>query len=74
VAPLAVSRTWQRWRGLRNGYHEQRDIVVPPAPVNLAMTAMLRLEALWVQRFDAPFGSSLLCMARKPGREAVRQL
>lgn len=68
VPPLAVSRTWERWRGLRNGHHEQRDIVVPPAPLNLAMTAMLRLEALWLRRFDVPFGSSLLCLARKPER------
>jgi hypothetical protein len=30
------------------------------------MTAALRLEAGWLRRFDAPFGSSLLCLARKP--------
>ena len=67
VPPLALSRTWERIRGLRDSHQHQRDIVVPPAPVNLVMTALLRLEALWVRRFNAPFGSSLLCLARKPG-------
>ena len=66
VPPLAISRAWQRRRGLRDGHHHQLDIVVPPAPVNLALTALLRLEAMWVRRFGAPFGSSLLCLARKP--------
>jgi SAM-dependent methyltransferase len=68
VAPLAVSRSWERRRGLRKEHHHQRDIVVPPAPINLLMTAALRLEALWARRFDLPFGSSLLCLARKPER------
>jgi SAM-dependent methyltransferase len=67
-APLAVTRFWQRRRGLRREPHQQRDIVVPPAPVNLAMTAALRVEGLWLRWFDAPFGSSLLCLARKPER------
>jgi hypothetical protein len=30
------------------------------------MTAALKLEGLWLRWFDAPFGSSLLCLARKP--------
>ena len=38
----------------------------PPAPINAIMTAVMRLEALWLRAFDAPFGSSLLCLARKP--------
>jgi SAM-dependent methyltransferase len=64
--PLAITRFWQRRRGLRREADQQRDIVVPPAPINLAMTAALRLEGLWLRWFDAPFGSSLLCLARKP--------
>jgi len=40
---------------------------VPSAPVNAALTALLWLESLWLRWFDAPFGSSLLCLARKPG-------
>lgn len=66
-APLAVTRSWQRLRGLRKEHDRQRDIVVPAAPINLAMTAALRLESLWLRWFNAPFGSSLLCLARKPG-------
>jgi hypothetical protein len=68
-APLAISRFWQRRRGLRE---DTRDIVVPPAPINLAMTAALRLEGLWLRWFDAPFGSSLLCLARKPDAHGRR--
>ena len=65
-APLAISRFWQRRRGLRKETHRRSDIAVPPAPINLAMTAALKLEGLWLRWFDAPFGSSLLCLARKP--------
>jgi SAM-dependent methyltransferase len=65
-APLAISRCWQRVRGLRHDPDRQRDIAVPPEPINKVMTAALRLEARWLRRFDAPFGSSLLCLARKP--------
>ena len=66
VPPLAVVRAIQRWRGLRPEESADQDIRVPPAPVNLAATAALRLESLWVQWIDNPFGSSLLCLARKP--------
>ena len=65
-APLAISRSWQRMRGLRHQSEKQRDIVVPPAPINALMTAALRVEAQLLRHFDAPFGSSLLCLARKP--------
>ena len=62
-APLAVVRYLQRRRGLRD---DTREITVPPAPVNAALASALRLEAAWIRHFDAPFGSSLLCLARKP--------
>ena len=64
--PLAVSRLWQRARGLRKEFDAQLEILVPPAPINTIMTAVLRLESVWLRWFDAPFGSSLLCLARKP--------
>jgi len=66
VPPLAVVRALQRWRGLPPEESADRDIRVPPAPVNLALTAALRLESLWVGWIGNPFGSSLLCLARKP--------
>ena len=65
-APLAVMRLLQRRRGLRKEVEAQREILVPPAPINTIMTAVVRLESVWLRWFDAPFGSSLLCLARKP--------
>jgi SAM-dependent methyltransferase len=64
---LAIARSIQRRRGLRAEHDAVGEISVPPAPVNAIMTAVMRLEALWLRAFDAPFGSSLLCLARKPG-------
>ena len=64
--PLAIARLIQRRRGLRSESEAGAEISVPPAPINAIMTALMRLEALWLRRFDAPFGSSLLCLARKP--------
>jgi SAM-dependent methyltransferase len=65
-APLALARLVQRRRGLRAEGETAAEISVPPAPINAIMTAVMQLEALWLRRFDAPFGSSLLCLARKP--------
>jgi SAM-dependent methyltransferase len=67
--PLAVVRTIQRGRGLRGESEAaESDIRVPPAPINALMSQVMKLEAAWIRRFDAPFGSSLLCLARKPAR------
>jgi SAM-dependent methyltransferase len=63
---LAIVRSIQRRRGLRTEQDAVGEISVPPALVNAIMTAVMRLEALWLRAFDAPFGSSLLCLARKP--------
>jgi SAM-dependent methyltransferase len=73
--PLAIVRLLQRRRGLRREGETESEITVPPAPINAIMTAVMRLEALWLRHFDAPFGSSLLCLARKPERsgEAGRE-
>ena len=65
--PLAIARLLQRWRGLRSESEADAEISVPPAPINAIMTAVMQVEALWLRVFDAPFGSSLLCVARKPG-------
>ena len=67
--PLAIARLIQRRRGLRSESEAGSDISVPPEPINAIMTAVMRLEALWLRRFDAPFGSSLLCLARKPAAD-----
>ena len=64
--PLAIARLLQRRRGLRREGETDAEITVPPAPINAIMTGIMHLEALWLRAFDAPFGSSLLCLARKP--------
>ena len=63
---LAIARLIQRRRGLRSENEAGAEISVPPGPINAVMTGVMRLEALWLRAFDAPFGSSLLCLARKP--------
>jgi SAM-dependent methyltransferase len=68
--PMAVVRGAQRLRGLPAEAAAQTDISVPPAPINAALSAVLRLESIWLRRFNEPFGSSLLCLARKPVRGA----
>ena len=65
--PMALVRAIQRARGLPPEDHAQQDITVPSAPVNTILTALLRVESVWLRAFDLPFGSSLLCLAKKPG-------
>jgi ubiquinone/menaquinone biosynthesis C-methylase UbiE len=63
---LAV-RLAQRMRGLATHEDEATgEITVPPAPVNGALAALLAVEARLVRHVQMPFGSSLLCLARKP--------
>jgi SAM-dependent methyltransferase len=64
-APLAVVRAWQRRRGLREEREAQQEITVPSAPINAVLSALMWMESVWLRRFDEPFGSSLLCLARK---------
>lgn len=64
--PMLFARTRQRRRGLATESEGQREIKVPPAPLNALLTGLLWLESLYVRRFDVPAGSSLLCLARKP--------
>lgn len=66
LPPLALVRMMQRRRGLAAEEHAEGEISVPWAPVNAALTGLLLLESVWLRRFDSPFGSSLLCLARKP--------
>lgn len=64
--PMAAARAVQRLRGLSHEAHAQTDFTVPPAPINAALSAVLQIESAWLRLADAPFGSSLLCLARKP--------
>jgi SAM-dependent methyltransferase len=71
--PLAMMRGFHRWRGLATEAEAQEEITVPSAPVNGALSALLGIESLWLRAVDNPFGSSLLCLARKPdGAEGPR--
>jgi hypothetical protein len=66
--PMAIVRGVQRLRGLptERDAAAEADIALPAWPINAALTLALRLESVWLRRFDAPFGSSLLCLAKKP--------
>lgn len=68
--PMLLVRTYQRWRGLPDEAGAETDISVPPAPLNAALDAVLWVESQWLRWMDNPFGSSLLCLARKPGSAA----
>jgi SAM-dependent methyltransferase len=68
--PLALVRGFHRWRGLSHEADAQQEISVPVAPINGALSALLALESVWLRAVDNPFGSSLLCLARKPGGDA----
>jgi len=71
--PIAVVRAFHRWRGLAAEAEALQEITVPAAPVNSALGALLGVESLWLRAIDNPFGSSLLCLARKPdGAEGLR--
>ena len=65
-APLLVARLLQRRRGLRRETEAEHEIAVPAAPINAALSVLLWAESLWLRVFNAPFGSSLLCLAQKP--------
>lgn len=59
---VAAVRLVQRVSGHEESHQE---ISIPPAPVNLALTAALSLEAAALRIVNMPFGSSLLVLARK---------
>ncbi len=65
--PMFIGRSIQRLRGLSmEDTKLTGEITIPSRPVNALLTAALRLESVWLRVFDNPFGSSLLCLARKP--------
>jgi len=70
--PMLATRALHRLRGLSAEPDAIGEISVPIAPVNELLTAALRVESWWVQLLDNPFGSSLLCLARKAARPGTR--
>lgn len=62
---VALARLASRIRS--RAIHEARsDIGLPPAPINRALLALARAEGRLLGRYDLPFGSSILAVARKP--------
>jgi SAM-dependent methyltransferase len=65
--PLMLGlRGVQRVMGLAPASEAEGEITVPSSPVNAALSALLAFEAGLVRAMPMPFGSSLLCLARKP--------
>ena len=65
--PLMLGlRGAQRVVGLAQESEAGGEISMPPAPLNAALSALLAAEARIVRAVPMPFGSSLLCLARKP--------
>lgn len=65
--PALAIRSFQRFRGLQGRTHvadfAKGDTVLGPL-----LAAWLRFEGWWLARARLPFGSSVLCVARKPRR------
>lgn len=68
VFPLMLAaRVGHRWRrGGGTAEAGEWEIEVPPEPVNGALTLALGAEALALRAVNMPFGSSIICLARKP--------
>jgi ubiquinone/menaquinone biosynthesis C-methylase UbiE len=64
---MLAARLLQRALGRHTPAETGLEISVPPAPVNAALDAVLALEAAALRVMNLPFGSSLLCVARKAG-------
>jgi ubiquinone/menaquinone biosynthesis C-methylase UbiE len=60
---VATVRFAQRLTGHRES---DREIGVPPTPVNAALSGALAVEAAALKLVNMPLGSSLLALARKP--------
>jgi ubiquinone/menaquinone biosynthesis C-methylase UbiE len=63
---MLTVRGMQRMMGLAPEREAEGEITVPRGPVNAALGALLAVEAGVVRAVPMPFGSSLLCLARKP--------
>ena len=67
VFPIVLAvRTTHRLIGLANRDEALGELVVPAAPINTALSAVLAIESVVNRVVPMPFGSSLLCVARKP--------
>jgi SAM-dependent methyltransferase len=60
-------RMWHRFSADGAVAAGEGEITVPAAPINAALTALVSLEALALRVVNMPIGSSLMCLAQKPG-------
>lgn len=67
IFPITAGvRALQRLRGVKADGGARGDFYVPPAPVNSLFSGALAAEAALIRAgLNMPFGSSLLCLARK---------
>ena len=65
ILPIVATTRWfQRLSGHKES---SAEISVPSAPVNAALTGVLALESIALRVTNMPLGSSVLCLARRPG-------
>ena len=64
--PILIVRLFQQLRGLQSSENAKSDFSLPYKPVNLLLTQLLALEASMMKWTNLPFGTSLLCLAKKP--------
>ena len=76
ASPTPTPSSFRRWRspapsnggaGCRPKQDADQEITCRPRRSISLLTAALKVESLWLRAFDNPFGSSLLCLARKSG-------
>ncbi|MEI7633244.1 MAG: methyltransferase domain-containing protein [bacterium] len=63
--PVMIYRCARRWLA-RPGAPSRTDEFPLPRFVNACLRNIVYAEASWLSRHDLPFGTSLLCVARKP--------
>lgn len=67
LVPLILAvRTTQRLLRSSRDPQDDSDLIVPPAPANALLTAVVWIEAAIARYVAIPFGSSLLVVAKKP--------
>jgi len=66
---LLVNRVWQRASGPPHGGDVEGEMRTPSEPLNTLLAALLGVEAVLARHVNMPFGSSLLCLARKGARD-----
>ncbi len=70
--PMLAVRMFQRRRGLSDEADATLEIQVPHPLLNAFLSGLLFVESVWLRACVNPFGTSVLCLARKPGDAVPR--